>query len=450
MAKFKLTKNAAIAAYEELLKVVGPTNITVDKKLPDEKYYKEFQQHVIDLEVDDDDRANLSADAISVLDAIAAKYPDLEASPDEEEAPAEKSDKKEKTGKKDKKGKKEKEAPAEEKVEEATAKKGKGKKEKEEAVVVKPGKKDKKAKEVEAPAATEKKADKKGKGKKVDPAALAEQIKTDKKLGKDGCIEIIDANPELFGDNAEKLRTISNPMVLKKQMRNVLEGGEITMTETKPRTKEEKPAKGKKEKAQPTLTEQVEAIDDLDELIAFAKANKDAFPGVKAKKFDKVKKLRKALLEVVVEPKPAKSEKKAKKGKSNDEARAKRTEVIDYLTKQIEKAGGKIGRLKLTTSGLDKFPDDGKQVRDQISYGKNEKYNKFKELLVEVDGVIGFASAMKGVKPAKAEKKGKEKEVPAKVEKKGKEKAAPAKEEKKDKKSKKDKKKDKKNKKGKK
>ena len=61
-------------------------------------------------------------------------------------------------------------------------------------------------------------------------------------------------------------------------------------------------AKAKKEKAEPTLSEQVAAIDDLDELKAFCKENKKAFPGVKAKKFEKVKKLRKAMLEVVVEP----------------------------------------------------------------------------------------------------------------------------------------------------
>jgi hypothetical protein len=431
MAKFKLTKKAAVAAYDEMVKELGGVSEELDRKLPDEEFYEEFAKQVSDLEIDDEDKAGFSKETNSVIEAITEKYPqgsdendddidDVEEDDDDEDDPEEEEEVK------PKKGKKEKEAPAKEE------KKGKAKKEVAPPVVE--TKKGKKEKVVEAPPAKEAK---KAKGKKgVDPAALAETIKTDKKLGVTGCIEMIDANPDLFGKNADTLKAIKNPMVLKKQMRNILEGGEITMTETKPREKAEKPEKSKKSKAEPTLAEQVEAIDDLDELIDFAKENKESFPGVKAKKFDKLKKLKKALLEVVVEKAPAKSEKKAVKAKNPE----KRDAVVDYLTKVIEKAGGKIGRAKLQAAGVEKFPDAVKQVRDQISYGKNEKYNKFKELLIEVDGTIGFKSAMKGFKPEKKVSGKKEEAAPVKTNKRI-AKVEPVKEEKSGKKNKKDKKK---------
>lgn len=452
MAKFKLTKKVAEAAYDEMVKVVGPINVEVDKKLPDEKFYKEFQQQVIDLEVDADDKANMSKETLAVLDALAAKFPDLKETADEEPA-EEKEEKSEKKNKSDKKGKgkDKKEKEVEEKP--APEKKGKEKKgKKEEAAPATEKEKKAKGKKEEAvpekPAKEEKKADKKGKGKKGSGLTSMSEVELRehmKKMKKDEIYQMIDAEPVLAA-KAKELKAITNFMSLKKNIGLVLNGGEIEVNEPKPREKKEKGGKkDKKSKAEPTLTEQVEAIDDLDELKDFAKENKDSFPGVKAKKFDKLKKLRKALLEVVVEKAPAKTEKKAKK--NNDAAREKTTAVVDFLTSKIDKAGGKIARLKLKQAGFEKFPDDEKRVRDQISYGTNEKYNKFKELLVEVDGVIGWKSVMKNVKPAKAEKKGKEEKAPAKTEKKGKEKAAPAKEEKagkKEKKSKKDKKKDKK------
>ena len=211
-------------------------------------------------------------------------------------------------------------------------------------------------------------------------------------------------------------------------MRNVLEGGEIEMTKTKKPAKKEK--KEKKEKApkvvEVSLTEKVNEFEDLDELKAFAKENKKAFPGVKAKKFDKLKKLRKALLKVVVEDAaPSKKEKKTKGGRDLATVRAEKQERIDWITDYLNKQGGKVGRKKLTAKALEQFPNPAKTVRDLISYAKNPKYNKFEKLMVEHDGVIGWEDAFDAPKKSKKSKKAKEEAVPEveeKVEKKSKKK----------------------------
>jgi len=207
----------------------------------------------------------------------------------------------------------------------------------------------------------------------------------------------------------------------------VLEGGKVEQTVTKKPTakvKEEKATKaGKKSKVVVTLRETVEAAQELEDLQGLVKANKDAFPGVKAKKFDKAKKLRKAMLEVLVEAKPAKADKKAKSEKKGVD----RQTVIDWMTARIDKAGGKIAKLQLKTEALEVFPENEKNIRDDLSYGKNPAYNKFKELLAEDDGIIGWTSKMKGGKPEKSEKKDKKEVAPepvkeAKADKKGKKK----------------------------
>ena len=412
----KLTKKAALAANEDIQEKIG-FKPELDTKLKTDELYKELYKKTLEMEIDDDDRETLEESTFEVIDALAEMFPNIslnkkgvavEAEPEVEEAEVveeekPKKEKKSKKGKKEKKSKKEPE-PEEEAEEEEE----------------KPVKKSKKSK--------------KSKGK-VDPAELAEQIKTDKKINRDGLYAIVNDNADLFGDAAETLLTITNPMVLKKQMRNVLEGGEVEMTKTKPPTK-----KAKKEKVvEKTLTEKVNEFEDFDELKAFAKENKGSFPGVKAKKFSKLKKLRKALLEVVVEDAPKGKKEKKSKGESRDleTIRAERQKRIDWITDFINKAGGKVGRKKLTAKALEKFPNPAKAIRDLISYAKNPKYNKFEKLMVEVDGVIGWEGEL-DTTPKKS-KKGKKAEVVEEV----------AEEPVKEKKNKKGKK-DKKNKKGKK
>lgn len=393
----KLTKKAVLAANDDIQAVIG-FKPALDTKLKGEELEKELYQKILDVEIDDDDRKDLEDATCEVIDALAEKFPEMGGDTTEPE------------------------------VEEAEEE------EAEEVAEEKPVKKSKKGKKEEVPAPKEKAAKKGKKSKgKVDPAELAEEIKTDKKINRDGLYEIVNNNPDLFGDAAETLLTITNPMVLKKQMRNVLEGGEIEMTKTKKPT-----AKAKKEKApkvvEKSLTEKVNEIEDLDELKAFAKENKDSFPGVKAKKFDKVKKLRKALLKVVVEEEAPKAKKKGKTaGKNLETVRAERQKRIDWITDFINEAGGKVGRKKLTAKALEEFPNPAKAIRDLISYGTNPKYNKFHELLVQdADGNIGWKSVMEGG-GKKSKKAKKEKEPVAEVEK-------PSKKEKKGKKDKKNKK----------
>ena len=378
----KLTKKAVLAANENIQGQI-PFKPELDTKLKVDELAKELYKKVLEMEIDDDDRKNLEDETGEVIDVLAEMFPDIHLNKNGEavEGAEEVEEKSTKKSKKEKKGKKAKVEVIEEAevVEEKPAKKGKGKK---------------------------------GKGK-VDPAKLAEELKTNKKINREGLFEIVDNNPDLFGKDAKTLHTITNPMVLKKQMRNVLEGGKVKMTKTKPPTKKEK-------KVEPTLTEKVNALDDLDELKALTKANKESFPGVKAKKFDKLKKLRKAMLKVVVEPKKRKGK---TSGADLETIRAERQKRIDWITDFINKEGGKVGRKKLTAKALEKFPDPAKAIRDLISYAKNPKYNKFEKLMVEVDGVIGWEGNVKAAKKSKA-KKAKEEEAveekPAKKEKKGK------------------------------
>jgi len=403
----KLTKKAALAANDDIQAKIG-FKPELDTKLKTDELYEQLHQKIVDVEIDDDDREDLEDSTCDVIDALAEMFTAKTEEAEVEDAVVVEEDEKPKKEKKSKEGKKVKEAEVEEIPEEKPAPK-KSKKVKEEVK--------------EAPASVKAKGkNKKAKGK-VDPADLAEEIKTNKKINREGLYEIVNENPDLFGDNAETLLTITNPMVLKKQMRNVLEGGKVEMTKTKPPTRKEKAPKV----AESTLTEKVSAFEDLDELKAFAKENKDSFPGVKAKKFDKIKKLRKALLEVVVEPKVKKRKSNAS-GKNLEEVRAERQLRIDWITDYLNKQGGKVGRKKLTAKALEAFPSPAKSVRDLISYAKNPKYNKFEKLMTEDDGVIGWVDAFEDEAP-KAKKSKKAKEV-----------AAPVKEEKKEKKGKKDKK----------
>jgi len=401
----KVTKKAALAANEDIQAKIG-FKPALDTNLKTDELLSELHQKIVDVEIDEDDREDLEDSTCEVIDALAEMFAETEAKEEEteiEEAEAEEVEEEEEKPKKKKKSKKAK----------------KEKEEAEEVVEEKPKKKSKKSKS------------------KVDPAELAEEIKTNKKINREGLYEIVNENADLFGDAAETLLTITNPMVLKKQMRNVLEGGEIEMTKTKKPAKKEK--KEKKEKApkveekvsfnELTISEKVNSFDDLDELKAFAKENKKAFPGVKAKKFDKLKKLRKALLKVVVEDAaPSKKEKKAKKTKGGRDlatVRAEKQERIDWITDYLNEQGGKVGRKKLTAKALEQFPNPAKTVRDLISYAKNPKYNKFEKLMVEHDGVIGWEDAFDAPKKSKKAKKAKEEAVPEveeKVEKKSKKK----------------------------
>lgn len=410
----KLTKKAVLAANDDIQSIIG-FQPALDTKLKQEELFKELYKKVLEVEIDDDDKEDLEDSTVEVIDALAERYPNIVLDEEGKAVEEDESD--------------DEDEPIEDAVVVEEKPKKKGKKEKK-------GKKAKAEEEVEV--AEEKKAPKKKKAKagKVDPVELAEQIKTDKKINRDGLYQIINDNADLFGDNVDTLLSITNPMVLKKQMRNVLEGGEVEQTKTKKPTAKKKKEEVKEKAAEPTLTEKVNAIDDLDELKAFAKENKASFPGVKAKKFDKVKKLKKALLEVVVETESP-SKKKSKKGRNLDSVREERQKRIDWITDYINKEGGKVGRKKLTAKALEAFPTPAKSIRDLISYGKNEKYNKFDELLVEDDaGYIGWKSTMDGASGKKAG--GKKKTKAAEV---------PAEEPVKEKKGKKDKKKDKKKKK---
>ena len=379
----KLTKKVALAANDDIQAKIG-FKPELDTKLKTDKLYAELHQKIVDVEIDEDDREDLEDSTCEVIDALAEMFDGAEA--EEAEAPE-----------------------VEKEVEETEA---------ETEAEEKPKKKKK-----------EKKSQK-SKGK-VDPVELAEEIKTNKKINRDGLYEIVNENADLFGDDAETLLTITNPMVLKKQMRNVLEGGEIEMTKTKKPTKKAKAEKKEKapkeapEVVEVSLTEKVNAFEDLDELKAFAKENKKSFPGVKAKKFDKLKKLRKALLKVVVEDAPKKGKKKKGKtaGKDLETVRAERQKRIDWITDFLNKEGGKVGRKKLTALALKEFPNPAKSIRDIISYAKNPKYNKFEKLMVEHDGVIGWEDAFEEAKPKKAKKaKKEEKERKEKPEKKDKKK----------------------------
>lgn len=386
----KLTKKAALAANDDIQAKIG-FKPELDTKLKVDELYEQLHQKVVDVEIDDDDRKDLEDSTCEVIDALAEMFPAADVQVEDAVVVEAEKPKKEKKIKKGKKAKEVEEVPEEKKASAPVKAKAKSKK---------------------------------AKGK-VDPAVLAEEIKTNKKINREGLYEIVNTNPDLFGDAAETLLTITNPMVLKKQMRNVLEGGKVEMTKTKPPTRKEKAPKV----AEPTLTEKVNAFEDLDELKAFAKVNKDSFPGVKAKKFDKLKKLRKALLGVVVEPEAKKKRKVS--GKNLEEVRAERQKRIDWITDYLNAQGGKVGRKKLTAKALEAFPNPAKSVRDLISYAKNPKYNKFEKLMDEVDGVIGWEDAFEEDAPApKAKKSKKEIAAPVKEEKKGK----------KDKKNKKDKK----------
>lgn len=343
----KLTKKVVVAAIEEVHDKIG-FKPAIDTKANLAELEKIFHQNILDIELEDDEREDFTEETNQVIDALAEKFPDMEAREDD-------------YGIEDV-------TPVEEEEEE------------EEEVKEKPKKKGKKAA-----------------SKEIDPLELAEEIKVTKKISRDELYAIVQDNPDLFGENADTLLTITNPMVLKKQMRNVLEGGKIEMIATrKPgAAKAAAPKAAKKEKAPKkvakTISEQVEDIDDLDELKSFANDNKDSFPGIKVNKFDKVKKLRKALLKVVVVPKKAP---KTKGGRSLEEVRAERNEQVAWITEYLNEQGGKVGRKKLTAKALDQFPKSAKHVRDLISYAKNPKYNKFEKLMVEVDGVIGWEDVM--------------------------------------------------------
>lgn len=340
----KLTKKVVVAAIEEVHDKIG-FKPAIDTKANLAELEKIFHQNILDIELEDDEREDFTEETNQVIDALAEKFPDMEAREDDDG------------------------------IEDVTPVE-----EEEEEVKEKPKKKGKKAA-----------------SKEIDPLELAEEIKTTKKISRDELYAIVQDNPDLFGENADTLLTITNPMVLKKQMRNVLEGGKIEMVATrKPgAAKAAAPKAAKKEKAPKkvakTISEQVEEIDDLDELKSFANDNKDSFPGVKVKKFDKVNKLRKALLKVVVVPKKTP---KTKGGRSLEEVRAERNEQIAWITEYLNEQGGKVGRKKLTAKAIDQFPKAAKHVRDLISYAKNPKYNKFEKLMVEVDGVIGWEDVM--------------------------------------------------------
>lgn len=404
----KLTRKVVLAANDDIQGKIG-FKPALDTNLKGDELYKELYKKVLDVEIDDDDREELEDSTCEVIDALAEMFPNM----GNDDAPEE--------------------VEEIEEVEEKPAKEKKNKKEK-------------KVKEGKEPVAEEKPAKKAKKAKgAIDPAELAEQIKTDKKINRDGLYEIVKNNSDLFGDAAETLLTITNPMVLKKQMRNVLEGGEIEMTQTKkPTGKREKKEKAPKV-VEKTLTEKVNEIDDLDELKELVKENKDVFPGIKAKKFDKVKKLRKAMLEVIVEPEQKQSKKSKGEKRDLDSVREERQKRIDWITNFINKEGGKVGRKKLTAKALEAFPKPAKAIRDLISYAKNPKYNKFEKLMVEVDGVIGWEDAFGSAKKGKKDKKEVAPEPVAEKKSKKSKKAEPApvveeKPAKKDKKEKKDKK----------
>ena len=409
----KLTKKAALAANNDIQKKIG-FKPALDTTLKVEDLYKELYQKALDVEIDEDDNETLEPETVEVLAALAEKFPDMGGAKEEEE-PEEKPAKKEKKSKKGKKDKKEKEVEVVEEaevVEEKPAKKAKGKKAKkevvEEVVAEKPAKKAKGKK-----------------GKKSDLASMDDKELREhmKSMKKPEIIEMIDADP-ILSAKADELKAIKNFMSFKKAIGDVLKGEEIEVAEPKARTKKEKVV-------ELTLSEAVEAAADLDTLKAIAKVNKESFPGVKAKKFDKVKKLRKAMLAVIVESAPKKRKGKTS-GANLETVRAERQKRIDWITDFINDAGGSVGRKKLTAKALEKFPNPAKAIRDMISYAKNPKYNKFDKLMVEVDGVIGWEGSVKAAKP---EKKAKGKKAP-------KEEAAPepVKKEKKGKKDKKNKK----------
>ena len=420
----KLTKKAALAANDEIQGTIG-FKPALDTTLKVGDLYKELYKKVLEVKIDDEDREGFADETCEVIDALAEMFPNITLNKkgeavednDEAEAPEEKPEKKEKKSKKGKKDKKEKEVEVVEEaevVEEKPAKKTKGKKAKapkevvEEVVAEKPAKKAKGKK-----------------GKKSDLASMDDKELREhmKSMKKPEIIEMIDADP-ILSAKADELKAIKNFMSFKKAIGDVLKGEEIEVAEPKARTKKEKVV-------ELTLSEAVEAAADLDTLKAIAKVNKESFPGVKAKKFDKVKKLRKAMLAVIVESAPKKRKGKTS-GANLETVRAERQKRIDWITDFINDAGGSVGRKKLTAKALEKFPNPAKAIRDMISYAKNPKYNKFDKLMVEVDGVIGWEGSVKAAKP---EKKAKGKKAP-------KEEAAPepVKKEKKGKKDKKNKK----------
>ena len=401
----KLTKKAVLAANEDIQAKIG-FKPELNTKLKQDELFAELHQKILDVEIDDEDRDDLEDETCEVIDALAEMFADgAEQVEDAEVVEDEKPKKKGKKEKKSKKGKKVKEEVEEEEEapEEKPAKKekkAKGKKVKEEVEEEKPAKKEKKAK------------GKKSKGSEI--AGMDEKELRDfmKPMKKDEILELIDSEP-LLSAKADELKAITNFMSFKKNIGLVMQGKDIEVSEPKPRgKKEKKEKKGKKEKvAEKTLTEKVNEFEDFDELKAFAKENKKSFPGVKAKKFSKLKKLRKALLEVIVEDEP-----KAKKRKSEtrdlETIRAERQKRIDWITDFLDEAGGKVGRKKLTAKALEEFPNPAKAIRDLISYAKNPKYNKFEKLMVEVDGVIGWEDVMSGsTKKSKKDKKVKEVEV---------------------------------------
>ncbi len=383
----KLTKAEILAAHDELNKEIGfqPAPGMTGKLAEIEV---NLYQSILDIELDGEDRKALTKDTLLVVDALAKKYPKMVATP-EEEAPKEEKKTKEKKVKKEKapKAKKEKAPKTEEVVEDA--------------VVV----------EEEKPAKTAKtKKAAKGKTSKVDPAVLAEELKANKKITKAEMLEFIDEHADLLGDEVAALKAITNPMSLKKQIRTALEGGEVVVTAPKKREKKAKTPKV----VELTLTEKVNAFQDLDDLKAFAKENKDAFPGVKAKKFDKIKKLRKAMLEVIVEVAPkGKKEKKAKKG-------ATTADRIAFITTLLEKEP--IKKKDLMEIVCAEFPDNTKSAHSTIiSDGKNPKYNKFEKLIVvNAEGMLCFEGTGKKAKSKKAEAEAPKKEKKNKKNKKAK------------------------------
>lgn len=107
----------------------------------------------------------------------------------------------------------------------------------------------------------------------------------------------------------------------------------------------------------------------LKKLVAYAKENKESFPGVKAKKFDDVDELKEALIASI----PAEIE---VKGKSTGATGVKRESNWDerkpYVTEMID--AGELTRPEFMAKLEKKFPGQTKSHSNMLSEIKNEKY----------------------------------------------------------------------------